>query len=492
MLMTLRALDLRWTSRTPRPGTAGAPSVGDRAGVLTLGARPTGRVKRGVLLGTVVAGALCGALALPGCARARGTLDLAIDEPASSVAAADVGDMLFVSGRAVAPQQAYERFRIIFAMDRSGSTLEASSIDVNGDARIDGRCADAPRGLGFVFRLLRRCKETPDSIFRAELAAARTILSQLDPRRGSVGLIAFSGDRDPATPDAWTLVPLTTDFARVREGLDQLEARGPSGWTNLVAGIDHATRMLIDEPAAGPLSDPESQALILLFSDGSPTLPALKRQAYGRVRLVPDVEQSRRQAALAGRRAADAGVRIDTYVTRLPEARAAELLTELARSTDGDFNPVRRLEGLRTEFSGGAFDEIDQLGLRNRTLDRDAAFVIREPGGRFSALVPVARGENTIAVRARTRDGLEQGLEVRVRILEDHAATPLDPRWFEAREQLLQRWLDELRTKSLFLEAERADRVLDELRQEMAEHARAIERERSLRIEQSQRGIGAE
>src|SRR6185503_2179418 len=109
-----------------------------------------------------------------------------------------------------------ESFDILFVIDQSESTSDASGADVDGNGERDrGACRAGPRIFSLFSALGRSCRGPNDSIFAAELAAVRTLLGQLDPRTTQVGLVSFSGDGNPLSPDAAVITPLTLEYKRV-------------------------------------------------------------------------------------------------------------------------------------------------------------------------------------------------------------------------------------------------------------------------------------
>jgi len=408
-----------------------------------------------------------GSLAPPRSTLANDTIELRIDTPRPDAVVGDVAGTTFISGKALATHGALDRYDVVFVLDRSDSSREASSIDVDGDGRITRRCEEMSRVLVFFGLLFDRCDETRDSVFHAELASVRTLLSQLDPRTTRVGLVAFGGDRDEQTPDAWSLVPVTSDHARVLSALDRLEAEGPQGLTNLESAIQIAADALEAAPMAADLA-PEK--VILLFSDGEPTLPRQRRVWRSHTRFSPDVHGNQRLAIRAAHTAAEASIRIDTYATKIADASDSMTLIEVARASSGVFTPVSHPRDLQTWFERGNFGEIEELRIWNQTLDEPAAYAQRDADGRFSALVPMTEGENSIGVYARAHDGAERSIEIRVQFLPDASRGDpehWEPELQEARERLLATWLGELRRRTLRLETDRDTSQLESLRQAM-------------------------
>jgi len=173
---------------------------------------------------------------------------LEIDTPEPGAVVGDPGGNAFVAGRALALFGEFQTFDIMFVIDTSDSTAAPSGADVDGDGKVGSR-----RG-GEWFSIFGRTlalgnTDRGDSILAAEVAAVETMVNQLDPRTTRVGVVTFSGDFDPGYPDAFTRVPLTSDFDKVGRGLQEVLDDGPNGMTNMRSGV-HVGRA---KPSAGLL-----------------------------------------------------------------------------------------------------------------------------------------------------------------------------------------------------------------------------------------------
>ncbi|MEE8557102.1 MAG: VWA domain-containing protein, partial [Myxococcota bacterium] len=176
-------------------------------------------------------------------------LELSIESPEPGSLVGDPGGMAFLSGRALALYGEYQIFDIMLVIDTSESTAAPSGADIDGDGKVGQTRGGA--WLGVLGRMLPLpITDRDDTILAAEIAAAQTLINNLDPRTTRVGVIAFSGDNDPMTPDAYAEVALTTDFEKVRRGLKQLQKRGPNGMTNMVSGVTVAMVELLGTDSA--------------------------------------------------------------------------------------------------------------------------------------------------------------------------------------------------------------------------------------------------
>ncbi len=303
---------------------------------------------------------------------------------------AQVGDAagVFVAGRAVALHPEAKRFDIVVVIDTSISTVRPSGVDVNGDGYVgvpDKRRASTDPG---------------DSILAAEVAAAGRLLDDLDPRSTRVGIVSFAGHPVGRMGllgvrlAALTEEPLTSDYVRLRRGLERVLERSADGMTHMAAGIDQATLELLGLDGSISSADPESEKIVLFFTDGAPTLPH------------PDSESGNVRAVLeSALRARRAGVRIHSFAIG-PEALAGPISTvEMAAITEGIFTPIRHPGDLVRFIEGVSLANLESVAVRNATAG-EAAYQVRvQADGSWDALVPLRPGENRIEARAVASDG---------------------------------------------------------------------------------------
>ncbi len=388
-------------------------------------------------------------------------LELMIETPEPDAIVGDPGGLAFVSGKALALFGEYQTFDIMFVIDTSESTNAPSGADIDGDGEI-GRHKGGPI-LGVLARVLPGLPLTDpdDTVLAAELAAAEALLAQLDPRTTRVGVVAFAGDNDPMTPDARTVVRLTTRYETVLKGFEQIRKEGPDGLTNMVSGVDRSIAELLGTRSAYSEKREGARRIILFMTDGLPTLP---------------FEQSRRlnaRAAVArAKRAKRAKIRIDTFAIGDDALDEPMSVIDMARVTGGVFTPVRNPKDLKAIFEDVTFAEIDRLEIENVTTETPASYLIQNADGSFAALVPMEEGVNRIRVFARSTDGTEATREIDLRYLDNAEMAELPPRLVAQRNRLLENRLLDLQRRSLEIQEARDDQVRLELRVE-------IERERA-------------
>jgi hypothetical protein len=406
--------------------------------------------------------------------RDKPKLEVAIETPEPNAVVGDPGGMAFIAGKALAHYGEFSTFDIMFVIDQSESTSTPSGADINGDGKVDDRtCDGVPPMLGLFGSIVGACRSSKDSILAAELLAVRTLLKQLDPRTTQVGVVAFSGDGDPLTADAYVSAPLTTEYSKVEKALKEIESMGPQGRTNMQAGIQVATLELIGSQSAYSKPQQGAQKIMLFLSDGMPTLP-----------LEQSMHQNRRLAIEAASKASKLGIRIDTYGIGPEALQQPVVVVEMARVTDGIFTPVVQPRDLQSIFEQVNFSEIDQLRITNVKTGKDAEYVLRNADGTFSALLDMSEGPNEVEVYAKATDGTEQRTRIALQFLKDGTAQDLSPSLLAQRNRLMQNRLADLRQRSIAVQTERDEEVRKELKLRIdEERKKAEERARNLKVE---------
>ncbi len=387
---------------------------------------------------------------------------------------------IFVSGRARALSGVRRGFDVAIVIDTSLSTIEPTGADVNGNGIVG-----SPQ-LGGASSLFGAEEDPGDSILAAEVAAARGLLSELDPRNTRVALVTFAGELEPvpyffpssAKPPAVTREPLTRKFRRIERALDELLAEKPAGVTHMAAGVDQAIRELLGQPGARSKPDPGSEKVILFLTDGQPTLP------YG-----PGKDAENVGAVLeAAERARAGGIRVHSFAIG-PEALAGPIATvELAARTRGYFIPVREPGDLVDVVEAVHFPDLHDVVVRSATTGELAHPFHTDEDGFFSGLVAAEPGPNRIEITARADDGTAIRREIEVKL--DPAAPPIavPDELAAARNGLLEECLREMRDQRRQAEREQAERVRKELtveieREREQARIRAAEQRKQLRIE---------
>jgi hypothetical protein len=227
-----------------------------------------------------------------------------------------------------------------------------------------------------------------NSILAAEVAAARRLLLQLNPETTRVGVLTFS-------EGAKLLQPLTNDFERLRNVLDDILRQGPYGGTNMVEGI----RLGITELMGLGVSERRTDAVKvqMMLTDGFPTLP------IGRARQAApeDTDLALNAARLAGK----AGIKVHVFTLGEEALSYPRAAAGIAKESGGTYIPVIRPADVLAVVENISVVGIDYVQVINRTSGQKATQHRLSADGFFSSALPVVEGANQIDVFARASDG---------------------------------------------------------------------------------------
>jgi hypothetical protein len=401
-------------------------------------------------------------------------LRVAIQHPADGAVVSDP-EGAFLAGRALALLGEFRRFDVMLVLDTSDSTRAASGSDVNENGVV---------GEDRVFGVLPTT-DAGDSILAAEVAAARRVLESFDARNTRVGLVTFSGAPlqqgfvigGKVLPPAITQQALTSEYRGIEKALDRILSRGPEGLTNMTEGLRLAVRELKGYRGGVSKADPESEKVVLFFTDGQPTLP---------------YDNSPHQNVRSVLRAADQARRSDVTIHSFaigPEALDGPVaVVEMARISRGRFTPVRKPGDLVQVIENVNFANLEQLTVRNQTTDRPATELVQKADGGFGALVPLQAGRNVIEVWARASDGTEARTQIAVHYVADASPPATPTELVELRNRLLEKRIVSLRRDRIEAtrasdDAVRRNLELEIERERAGAEQRAAAQRRDLRIE---------
>ncbi len=396
---------------------------------------------------------------------------LEIEEPPDGAVLGDLTGA-FVAGRALALLGEFRRFDVVLVLDTSGSTSQSSGADINANGVVG-----KTRGGGWLPFL--SSTDPGDSILAAEIAAAREVLRSLDPRNTRVGVVTFAGTsqdfRDPGGggirigpptgPPALTEEGLTSDFERVDKALGHVLERGPAGNTNMGAGLRQAVRELKGYRGGLSTPDPESDKVVLFFTDGAPTAP------YDPA----DVRSNTRSVLRAADIAARADIRVHSFAIGPDALQRPVAAVEIAYRTGGYFTPVRQPGDLVEVIENVSFANIESLTVRNLTTGETAREVRVQADGTFGALVPIRTGLNRLRVEVKASDGSAATAEVSVAHAEGVKPTRLPRELVALRNRLLEQRLISLKRGNLEAEREVAERTRKELLLQIQEERNAAQ-----------------
>jgi hypothetical protein len=376
---------------------------------------PTPRRRPPLLASTLAAALLAGAFAATAGAQTASSdasgVRILIDSPRSGEPVQNKVNLAPIRGSALASGDRPADFDVLLTIDVSHSTRCASGVDVDGDGVIGVNPAQELLPPGSFPE--DSCNTDPDdSILAAEIAAARSLVDSLDPRRVRIGIISFSGDVDPVTgerarldqQDAWLDLPLSDDYGRVRQTLAGVYARGPHGATNFSAGMRLAITELAGLTGARSLPRAGAKKIVLFLTDGVPTFPIGKAN---------DTDPGDIEMALsAARLAHQAGITVNTYAIGPGALTSQVAVTEMAKITVGTYTPVRNPGDIIAILQGVSFSNIEDVVVTNLTTGDFSTDVRLTPDGSFSAFVPVREGTNRVRVTALSSDGTRGSVEM--------------------------------------------------------------------------------
>ncbi|HXV35842.1 MAG TPA: hypothetical protein VEC18_01765, partial [Myxococcota bacterium] len=391
-------------------------------------------------------------------------LELEIEFPGDGAVVSDSPCGAFVAGRATGVSAGSKRFDVALVLDTSGSAAEPTGADVNGN----GVIGTSQRGR--IASLFGGSTDKGDSVLAAEVAAARQILHDLDPRTTRVAVITFAGSDDKGVdaPPALTRQPLTSDFALAERALEFILRTEPQGQTHISGAVDHTTKELLGLFGSRSEKLDDSEKLMFFFTDGIPTLP------YGQLALSDNLRAVRASAL----RASKGRVRIHSFAIGAEALEGPIASVELADLTGGSFIPVRHPGELAAVVDALSFANLEQVTLRNQTTGALADPFRVTADGSWGGFVKLAPGSNSIEIAARSSDGHEANRALHV-VHEPAAAALAVPAELSLRHnRLLEDCLRNLKQLRVETEREQAEQVRRELLLEI-ERERAKARERA-------------
>jgi len=401
-------------------------------------------------------------------------IHLEIEFPGDGAVVSDSACGTFVAGRAMALSERSKRFDVALVLDTSGSTAEPTGADINGNGVIGAR------QRGRISSLFGGSTDEGDSVLAAEVAAARQILRDFDPRTTRVAVVTFAGgDGERETgPPALTRQPLTNEYARVEQALDFILRAEPHGQTHISGAVDHATTELLGLAGSRSEKIADSEKLVFFFTDGQPTLP------YGPLAQSDNTRAVRRSALRSNK----AGIRIHSFAIG-PEALAGPIASvELADLTGGSFIPVRHPGELSAVIDALNFANLEEVILRSETTGTEADPFRVTADGSWGGFVKMVPGSNTVQISARSTDGIESVKLLHV--VHEPAAQPLSiPADLGIRHnRLLEDCLRDLKQLRVAAEREQAEKVRKELLLEIGQERakarkRAAEQRKQLELE---------
>jgi len=264
-------------------------------------------------------------------------------------------------------------FDLFFVIDSSGSTSAASGRDIDEDGFL---------GTGRAYNNT----DPGDSVLEAELEAVRTFVAELNPSWARVAIIEFAAILPVSDGRMRIVQSLTRNFNAVESALQDISARGSSGATDYGGAI----RLLNEEFLAN--ADPDNRIPICFFlSDGIPTFPD---PPYDETQ-----PRDRETAIEATLESASHGIEINTY--EVGPAGAADILTEMADLTGGEFYPALVAGDIIDVLNDFELAVIESIVILNETTGEEAEGTV-EPDGSFVGSITLQAGENELTITVST------------------------------------------------------------------------------------------
>lgn len=288
----------------------------------------------------------------------------------------------YLSGTALAYEGEFELFDVVFVIDTSGSTADASGLSGGASS--------------WISHLPGMKVSRSASILGAEVASIESLLDGFDPRTTRVGIVSFAGDENPYASHAWTDAPLTSNYQEIRSALADRLLVDPEGGTDLSAGLLRAAIELLGTRSADSKPREHAAKHVIVLTDGLPTLPEFRAVAAAR---------------RAARTLAKHHIRVHIFAIGSAADDEGRQIEPVATVTHGKYHAVKDVNNLAHLLKSIEFRALRELRVANKTTGAPALELARDETGAWSALVPFVTGTNQIEIVAVTSDGREQRIE---------------------------------------------------------------------------------
>jgi len=302
---------------------------------------------------------------------------------------------ILVTGKIITLGDRRPNVDIFFVLDVSGSAGRYAGVDFGDSINLPTPPGSSLPGraqikiFGGSYGLGRPpMRDLKNSILAAEVIAARRHLSQLNSQTTRAGLITFG-------ENAQLVQPLTHDFEKVKDVLDEIFTEGPHGGTHMVGGV----RLAIKELAGLGQSKGRTDAIKVQFllTDGFPNLPI----GGGKRATAQDTNLAINAARISGK----AGIKIHVFALGKEALSYPRAAVGIARESGGIFTPVVRPADILAVLENVSAVGVNYVEVFNKTMGEKATHLRLAADGFFSSALPVVEGLNRIQVLARSSSG---------------------------------------------------------------------------------------
>lgn len=331
---------------------------------------------------------------------------------------------------------------VVVVLDRSGSTFEASGLDIDGDGIVGrNRIVEGPGGYKQFL-----VSDPGDSIARALTQAARNLIDRMNPETTRMGLVTFGrSERVRAR--------VGSSRAELLAALDAIPDRPETGGTYFYGAIIASIKVF----QMAPTIEGKRYRSIVFLSDGLPNRP-------------PPEYFAQKAAVRAAQHAGRDRIHIYSFALGPKVAENPQVFIDIADASRGQLLLVER-PGEVIDFAPHlSLTGIRRVEVLNVTTGEAGRAVRLFPDGSFDGFVPLAPGVNTIRLTATGESGGEAVVEHRIRFEKSSADTPEG----KARIAAL---LRELEARSIQM------RLAEEIRAKREEMQRRLERRLEIRPE---------
>ncbi len=280
---------------------------------------------------------------------------------------------ILVTGKIITLGDRRPNVDIFFVLDVSGSAGRYAGVDFGDSINLPTPPGSALPGraqikiFGGSYGLGRPpMRDLKNSILAAEVIAARRHLSQLNSQTTRAGLITFG-------ENAQLVQPLTHDFEKVKDVLDEIFIEGPHGGTHMVGGV----RLAIKELAGLGQSKGRTDAIKVQFllTDGFPNLPI----GGGKRATAQDTNLAINAARISGK----AGIKIHVFALGKEALSYPRAAVGIARESGGIFTPVVRPADILAVLENVSAVGVNYVEVFNKTMGEKATHLRLAADGFF-------------------------------------------------------------------------------------------------------------